>query len=172
MKPNQKYRPKADYQLLRDLINEAWQSYHDKHFSEASQAAIGEKLVALLERQFPQDDMNVLAKYNLADTPKSASINIYAPERQRWDVYASLPLPRPVLTPQGRASFFVGGPDLIRGDHLGKEFEPYFDKVREARAAWAAESRFKPVRGEAGYPTWKEIAEQLPVAGSFILGSF
>lgn len=164
---DRKYRPKADRQLLRDLIQEAWGAYHDEQFPEWEQEVTGLQLASLLEQRFPQDDMAVLAKYHLASEPESVSINIYHPTRQRWDVYASVKLPRPVLCPQGRAHFFVGGNGRTGDDHLPSEFEPFFNKIREAREAYNAEATFTPERNGT-YPTWAEIAGQLAVAGKYI----
>lgn len=164
---DRKYRPKADRQLLRDLIAEAWEAYSKEQFPEWEQDATGLKLASLLEQRFPQDDMAVLAKYHLASAPENVSINIYHPTRQRWDVYANIKLPRPVLCPQGRAHFFVGGNGRTGDDHLPAEFEPYFNKVLFAREAYNSEARFTPERN-GSYPTWAEIADQLAVAGKHI----
>lgn len=168
MKLTNKYRPKADAQLLRDLTQEAWDAHYAEHFPEAEQAEITGKIATLLERRFPPADMAVLAKYGQASSVTDVSVNIYHPERRRWDVYAHAKLALGVLCPQGRAHFSVGGPDT-GGDHrLPAEFEPYFEKVRTARDTYNTEAMFRPQRVNGSYPTWEEIAEALPVTGKLI----
>lgn len=168
MRLQNRFRPKADAQLLRELRDEAWGAYHDEHFSDAEQIAISEKLAILLEQRFPQADMEVLKRYDLASAPKEVSINAYHPERKRWDVYCGVKLFREVLCPQGRAHFFVGGNGRSGDDHLPAEFEPYFNKIVAARDAYNAESRFNPERTDGSYPTWAEVADVLPVTGPYI----
>lgn len=171
MRLDSRYRPKADRELLRALIQDAWQAYHGEHFPEDRQTAIGERLAALLEQRFPLADMEVLVKYGLASAPESASVNVYHPVRERWDVYTSVKLPRPVLCPQSRAHFFVGGEAYrpSNGDHLDDtEFGPFFSAIVTARDAYSKEVKFTPERTDVGYPTWEEIAQQLPVTGPHI----
>ena len=168
MKLTNKYRPKADRGLLRSFVRDAWQAYHDKEFPDDVQCVIGEQLATLLEQRFLPEDMAVLARYGLASAPENASVSIYHPERQRWDVYANVKLPRLVLCLQGRAHFFVGGSSSGRGDHLSDEFVPYFERIRVARDDYTYESNFSPHRVDGSYPTWEQIAAQLPVAGVWI----
>lgn len=162
------YRPKADRQRLHALINEAWEAHSKTQFPEWEQESTGLMLASLLEQRFPPADMVVLEKYGQAKAPPEVSINIYHPARERWDVYASVKLPRPVLCPQGRAHFFVGGKGRDSDDHLSADFESFFNKIREAREGYNAEIRYTPERVNGSYPTWQEIAERLPVAGAHI----
>lgn len=162
------YRSKADRQRLYTLINEAWEAHSKTQFPEWEQEATGLMLASLLEQRFPPADMAVLAKYKLASAPPEVSVNIYNPTNQRWDVYASVKLPRQVLCPQGRAHFFVGGNGRDGDDHLSAEFELFFNRIREAREGYSAEICYKPERVNGSYPTWREIAERLPIAGALI----
>lgn len=169
MKPIDKhYRPKADRQQLHDLISEAWEAYSKAQFPEWEQESVGLMLASLLEQRFPPADMVVLAKYGLAKAPPEANINIYNPAHQRWDVFAAVKLPREVLCPQGHAHFFVGGDGRTGDDQLSADFEPFFNKIREAREAYKAEVRYTPERINGSYPTWRGIAKRLPIAGAHI----
>lgn len=165
------YRPKADRQRLYTLINEAWEAHSKVQFPEWEQESTGLMLASLLEQRFPPADMIVLEKYGQAKAPPEANVNIWNPTSERWDVYANVKLPRPVLCPQGRAHFYVGGlneGNSDRDNHLSAEFEPFFNKIREAREAYNAEMRYTPDRINGSYPTWREIADRLPIAGAHI----
>jgi len=167
-KLHHRFRPKADWQLLQDSIQEAWGQWHKKNFPESEQRVIGMLLADRLELRYPQADMEVLHKYGLANSPEAAIINVFSPDSQRWDVYISITLSRRVLCPSGRAQFFVGG-DRSGSDQLPKEFEPFFNKVREGREQYNAEMRYRPQQSEQEqYPTWNKIADELKVTGPCI----
>jgi hypothetical protein len=167
-KLHHRFRPKADRQLLQDLIQEAWGKWHEENFPESRQREIGMLLADRLELRYPQADMVVLQKYGLASSPETVSINVFSPDRQRWDVYTSIKLSRPVLCPSGRVQFFVGG-DRRGPDQLPRDFEPFFDKVRMGRGQYNAEMRYKPQQNEQRqYPAWNEVADELKVTGPWI----
>lgn len=169
-KLHHRFRPKADQQLLHDLIQEAWGQWHDEQFAESEQGAMSEMLATRLEARYPSSDMEVLKRYQLASLAEAVSVNVFDPDRQRWDVYTSIKLARPVPCPLGRAQFFVGGRNHRSGDdQLPVEFEPFFEKVRINREQYNAETRFKPQQNERWqYPTWNELADELRVAGPWI----
>jgi hypothetical protein len=195
-KLERKYRPKADYALLNQFRNDAWAAYHATYFSEQERTEVGKALAAQLLRLYPQNEMEILAKYGTARETSECYVSLYHPDTKRWESSAGIELGRKLLTPTGDARLSTG-PRYAHTANRGLNEESTkeikegkyggwddFCADQEKRESKMVDLELEPFFGrivearrqhqaESRYEpqrgaTWVEIAAQMPVTGAHI----
>lgn len=95
-----KFRPRADAQVLSSMVQAAWEEYQASMFPAEERATVASTLAEYLTARFPADDMDVLARYGCCKTAESVCVRIYAQSADKsypdWSETTSVNLPYPV----------------------------------------------------------------------------
>lgn len=164
-KPSSRFKPKKDYHLLRQLLNEA-SEYHSvklKYISEACK--VEEACTQKLESLVPPHDRTVLAKYGV-----SCQVEQIRVSTRGFKNCAYINLTRPCTVPD--RCFFGLTIGAEGPEDIGPEALPFFDKLFALSNAWDREKKdlydwLLSFRGSK-YPTWREIAEEWPIIGEYL----
>lgn len=64
---------------------------------------------------------------------------------------------------------FCADQDKRDAEKVPKDLEPFFNRIVEERKLVKVEDKYRPERIDGKYPTWQEIAAQLPITGPYII---
>ncbi len=149
MKLSDRFRPKADLDLLYQFNEAAWKARNDALLAALVQIEAGEIMAAHLEGLYPPSDMAALQRYGCVRELKDVTAHVKATNHDRWDEWVSLPLPHPVLVPTSHMGLYCGGewfsdsptwglkPETIERIKAGthdsiKSWEEYVEKTQES----------------------------------------
>src|SRR5271170_2023471 len=109
MKLMDRFRPKADRELLCSLNAEAWQA-RIQAVLESRKAEVCERLAQHLEALYPAEDMQLLARYKCTVERKEVNVQVRTPDSDRWNQSVGIELSRAVMVASSYAGLFCGGP--------------------------------------------------------------
>lgn len=111
---NDKFRPRADAQLLSAMVQAAWAEYQASMFPAEERATVASTLAEYLTTRFPADDMDVLARYSLCETIESIRVRVYSKSEGKdyhdWSATTTIDLPYPVRVSSGSPDIFACSP--------------------------------------------------------------
>lgn len=121
MKLTDRFRPKADYALLRSLNDVAWE--RESKRLTAGQAQVGEAVARQLESEYPAADMEVLARYGCCESISGIHVHVSRPGTTTWSQMVRLEFGRNVRVPRNHDSRYCGGERFSRDPNRGLKAE-------------------------------------------------
>lgn len=119
MKLTDKYRPKADRQLLRDLNDKAWMARDGGLRARLESPETKRIITAHVAGLYPAADMKVLKRYGCARARDSVTAHVRPTGGDRWDQWIGVPLEGAMLLPDTFSGFHCGGPWHSDADNWG-----------------------------------------------------
>lgn len=177
-KRKDRFKPRADANLLSGLVQAAWKAHTDSIADESEQARVAEMIAQYFETKIPAEDFEVLHRYNCIVYHESCNVRVYDAANVTGPYAAgfgiSLPRKVPVL---GTGGF--GYPALRacvphEDKECVRELDIYFAGLLKMRKEYQAEYKASldfPVAHKARtseYPTWAEIEDTFPVLGTHV----
>ncbi len=119
MKLTDKYRPKADRKLLRDLNDKAWKVRDAALRARLESSETKRIITAHVEALYPSADMEVLKRYGCARDRDSVTAHVQPTGSDRWDQWVSVPFAYSLTLPDTFSGLFCGGPWHSEADNWG-----------------------------------------------------